>query len=717
MKKIVFLLCIGIMLLNTYSCNESGSDEPGIEDLQKEIDNLKKQLEQNTKIKAVAFEGSEMILTFQDGSTFRTPAPSSIIPTIGENGNWWVNGEDLGEKAIAQIPVIGENGNWWIDGKDTGKPAQGNKGDTGDKGEQGDKGDTGDKGDKGDKGEQGNGIANVEYDEQTGILKITLTDKTFYEFTLGVSGDNDNNIGGNKIEDLNGAFLLSKILNGDFPFAEMTYDAQNNMTGVTYYENVLNAPVKKIDLKRDFNTEGKIIRQTLTEYAVKDVCYTNNYHAYNYAYIDQNSQPYPYVQMTATQIFDELFPQGISGLEGTKEQVIYEMSNSFPCYFCNDEFLYALYKEKGNDNFYLKKVKYNPSNYKKFLLTKENNEYYLYAGNYYSNEWHDPRIESTSAFVLNEIHGTGNNDSYVIEVGSNRECYYPYYYMRFKAVKYTGPEDEKQGNIIKDYFTPPSDQTSNETGETGKFKVQMNEYVFYKAGETIQKITFNYSYDGESYDINDSEGNQYYVSMLNNKIAEIGTIDETQKRIQILSFEYNADNNISIIHAPYHGVKNVAKFTYDSRKNPIELSVNSSYLAGKGYDDLFCVLGLAYRYKIYDETAGAIVEKIKYTDGYTPLLKIQYNYNLKNFMNHTLTATNPLLEGFNMNNAISEMGWAGHGSCFMLEYSNYNEGGYPTRLKGLLQISDQILTDEVDLSLPINTSIATMYKFEYQNKK
>ena len=86
-------------------------------------------------------------------------------------------------------------------------------------------------------------------------------------------------------------------------------------------------------------------------------------------------------------------------------------------------------------------------------------------------------------------------------------------------------------------------------------------------------------------------------------------------------------------------------------------------------------------------------------------------------MNHTLTAMNPLLEGFSMNNAISEMGWAGHGSCFMLEYSDYNEGGYPTRLKGLLQISDQILTDEVDLSLPINTSIATMYKFEYQKKK
>lgn len=692
MKRIVFLLCFGIILLSIYSCNESGTGEPSMEDLQKQIADLKKQLEQNTKIKTVAFKGSEMILTFQDGSTFSTPTPSSVIPTIGANGNWWVNGEDLGEKAIAEIPVIGENGNWWVNGKDSGKSSQGSKGDTGDK---------------------GNGIANVEYDEQTGILKITLTDKTFYEFTLGVSGDGNNNVGGNKIEDLNGAFLLSKILNGDFPFAEMTYDTQNNMTGITYHENVLNVPVKKADLKRDFNSERKIIRQTLTEYAEKDVCYNREVH--NYVYIYESEQPLnTFVQMTKTQIFDELFPQGISGLEGTKEKVIEEIGSG-P--FCSDNFLYTI--AESNGNFSLKKVARNnaPADCKKFLLTKENNKYYLYSGMYYDHQWGDPEIRSTSAYLLNDIRGTGNNSSSVIATGARVGCYNPNFRMKFDAVKYTGPEDEKQGNILKDFFTPPSDQISNQTGETGKFKVLADEYVFYKAGETIQKITFNYSYNGESYNIEDSEGNQYYVSMLNNKIAEIGAIDKDNKRIQILSFEYNADNNISIIHAPYHGVKNIAKFTYDSRKNPIELSVNSSSLAGKGYDDLFCILGFAYRYKVYDETAGTIVEKIKYADGYTPLLKIKYNYSLKNFMNHTLTAMNPLLEGFGMNNAISEMGWAGHGSCFMLEYSDYNEGGYPTRLKGLLQISDQILTDKVDLNLPINTSIATMYKFEYQKKK
>lgn len=47
------------------------------------------------------------------------------------------------------MPYIGNNGNWWIDGEDTDTQARGPKG------EKGDKGDTGSKGEKGDKGDQG----------------------------------------------------------------------------------------------------------------------------------------------------------------------------------------------------------------------------------------------------------------------------------------------------------------------------------------------------------------------------------------------------------------------------------------------------------------------------------------------------------------------------------------------------------------------------------
>ena len=66
-----------------------------------------------------------------------------VTPHIGENGNWWIGNVDTGVPAKGQdgkpgddgaTPVIGENGNWWIDGVDTGVPAKGQDGKPGDDG-------------------------------------------------------------------------------------------------------------------------------------------------------------------------------------------------------------------------------------------------------------------------------------------------------------------------------------------------------------------------------------------------------------------------------------------------------------------------------------------------------------------------------------------------------------------------------------------------------
>lgn len=698
MRIFLCLLCLGIMLLGTYSCSESGSNQPSIEDLQNQIKELKSQLEKNSTIKNVIFEGDEMVLTFQDGSVFRTPTPSSVIPNIGENGNWWINGEDLGVKAVAQIPIVGKNGNWWIDGKDTGKTAQGNKGDT---------------------GATGTGIAKVQYDETTGVLKITLTDETYYEFTLAASGEGEN-LGGNKIEDLNGAYLLSQIKNGDFPFAEFTYSDNNYMTGVTYYQNLLNAPVKTVDLKREYNAAGKIIRQTITEYATQErIILQHDNRTQGGATLDV----FKFVQMTATAIYDELFPQGINGSNQTKQDIIDKLVENSRSYF-NSNFIYNLKKEGGI--FFLKKRPlckgYNDTQFS-FALVKENDRYCLYAPRYYRDYGWSSAKNGELGYDLNDLSVEEyDNGGFHINYGRSAQCYYPEYISAFLAIKYTGAEDEKNENIIKDYETPPTEQIYNMTGETGKFKFLAAEYTHYKQGEAIRKITFNYMYNGNDYDVETEGENQFYVAMNGNKIDKIQVYENGVKK-DLLKFNYNTDGNISTIDYPGEGATEVAKFTYDSRKNPIELSVNSYKLADKGYDNLFCGLGLAYRYQTYDENVGAIVEKVKYTNGYTPLLKISYNYGLKNFMNHTFTSMNPLLEGFSMKNAISEMAWAGHGSCFMAEYSDYNEGGYPTRLKGLLQLADGALEDfgiGNDPSIgtpPINGSIGTLYKFEYQKKK
>ena len=72
---------------------------------------------------------------------------NGVTPNIGDNGNWWIGGEDTGIPAKGQdgqdgedgddgvTPHIGENGNWWIGNVDTGVPAKGQDGKPGDDGQ------------------------------------------------------------------------------------------------------------------------------------------------------------------------------------------------------------------------------------------------------------------------------------------------------------------------------------------------------------------------------------------------------------------------------------------------------------------------------------------------------------------------------------------------------------------------------------------------------
>ena len=253
MKKLFFMLGLCLLAAGAGSCtDDTEKDNARIAELEEQIAALKAQLENNAKITNVAFADGQMTLTFGDGTVLTTDTPDNIVPTIGENGNWWVNGEDLGVSAEAQIPTVGSNGNWWVGGEDTGVSAKG------------DKGDQGDKGDKGDKGDTGTGIQSTSYDPETGILTITLTDGTKYEYALSTDGEE---LIGNRLEDLNGAYLLASILNGDLPFAQLTYDDQNRMTSIAYYETLLNAPVKSADVKFTYNADGKIATRTATYYA------------------------------------------------------------------------------------------------------------------------------------------------------------------------------------------------------------------------------------------------------------------------------------------------------------------------------------------------------------------------------------------------------------------------------------------------------------------
>lgn len=67
----------------------------------------------------------------------------------------WLKGEPGKDGDIGSTLSVGENGNWFIDGVDTGFPARGPAGEDGEKGDKGDKGDIGTQGPQGETGIQG----------------------------------------------------------------------------------------------------------------------------------------------------------------------------------------------------------------------------------------------------------------------------------------------------------------------------------------------------------------------------------------------------------------------------------------------------------------------------------------------------------------------------------------------------------------------------------
>ena len=96
-------------------------------------------------------------ITYSDGST------STFTVTNGKNGEDGKDGEqgpqgiqgEPGADGHTPVITIGENGNWFVDGVDTGIAAQGPKGDQGEQGPQGEPGKDGEDGKDGKDGEDG----------------------------------------------------------------------------------------------------------------------------------------------------------------------------------------------------------------------------------------------------------------------------------------------------------------------------------------------------------------------------------------------------------------------------------------------------------------------------------------------------------------------------------------------------------------------------------
>ena len=141
-KKYLSALLFGALLFastGTFtSCKDYDDDisnlQTQINDVKTAISELQAKVDGGKYVTDVVKEGDGIKITWNDNS-------SSVIETI--------------KGADGTIVTIGENGNWFIDGVDQGISAKGEKGDKGDKGDQGEQGEQGPAGPQGPAGEQG----------------------------------------------------------------------------------------------------------------------------------------------------------------------------------------------------------------------------------------------------------------------------------------------------------------------------------------------------------------------------------------------------------------------------------------------------------------------------------------------------------------------------------------------------------------------------------
>jgi hypothetical protein len=671
--RITFYLLLLILPLGLFtSCSDDDDDDAqDVAELKEEIKKLKDILDNQTSISKVSFEGSDMLLTFANGSEVKVASPDNIIPQIGENGNWWVNGEDLGVKAEAEMPTIGSNGNWWIGEADTGVKAQG------------------DKGADGAKGSAGTGIASVSYDAKMAVLKIVLTDGTIYEYELFY----EDSIKGIKLGDLNGKYLLESIYNGDLPFAKFLYNDNNSLTDINYYETVLNEPALLAGLHLKYNADNKTSSQTLTEYATKKRAVPAGSILPDRKYG---------IEMTLDEAFKEMYPNGLTGYTGTAEEFFEELNYT---YVFKDNYIYHIYNGSSVIKDLIRKDKS-----KQFSISIVDGQKYIWTPYHYNtdeNIWSD-WYDHDSAFPLSgiSVDDDGNLD---YSNGRSQDLYY-YDYCTPAIANSNSEVDEISGNRLDDYMAIKSNNLEYKDGVSGNYKIFFREYDIYEPGDKVNSLTFKYVYDGDNFTVSNEEGNICAVKVNDDKIEKVSLFRDGET-IDLLSMSYE-DGKLASVSSPYYKADDVITVEYDEKNNPTTFIVNSKDLAGTGYDDVFWSLGLAYKSEVYDSDLGMVVEKYIYPEEATALLKVKYDYSMKNFMNHTITAINPLFSVFNSENAIKELIWVGHGSCFFAEYDSYNDGGYPTQFKGLFQYA--LLDGETQQEYPVNGSVAATYGLSYK---
>lgn len=589
MSRIFYILFVSVILFT--SCDKDDDND----DLKAENQKLKEALANNSKIEKVDFSGTEMILTYSNGLKLKTSIPDALkgkkgdTPTIGGNGNWWIGDKDTGVKASGNdglTPKIGQNGNWWIGNKDTGVSAQGVK------------------------GLDGVGIQSITFDNKTGIMTITLTNGKVSRFVVSSSG---NSLSAVIMKDLNGKYLVKKVMMGDAPVAVVEYTADNKVRKSTTYRVDGYRTFKADDVEKEY-IGGKLSKVIHRIYSRNDV--TN--------YEDDHSV---YSRL-------ELFTED-------KGYKFFENRNGKLWYFYNRNYTHKGYTY--NKQLWLEKELDNK------IIKNADNTYTVY-------DFDDNEIKDRKSYYSYDVYENcivhESSETYSIKLADKK---FKIYYPTYKSIVINGKE--------KYLLYPGKIRTITEVIKPGDLLETKISKISVNKGNKVEKVykvsengspSKNYilmTYEGENKLIKSES-----VQFINGKYV---------KSKNYISYEYNAQNLLVQTKQHKEGKELViGKVIYDKEGNPIEIF--------KYYGEIINT----ERNRNIDPTTGLCNDVIR-KPGLYSALKVEYNYAMKNFFGHSLQFVSSELYNFDIKNAIRNIRISNDSRYGSVDYKHFNEGGYP----------------------------------------
>lgn len=231
-KKFVGALLLGSLIMagGTFTgCSDYDDDinsvNERVDEVRSTLEALQTQVNEGATISGVEKTDNGVVVTLSDGTTFEL--------TNGKDG------ADGAAGTPGSVITIGENGNWFIDGKDSGWRAQGEKG------EQGEQGPAGPQGPQGEPGTPGTGVAG-------GIYYYPGTEGEFEGFWVKVEIDAE----GNKTESNSGVAWTNPVAGGvsvvwDIYNETLTVDGVEEGTVVINLSRILKALVFAPELYLD----------------------------------------------------------------------------------------------------------------------------------------------------------------------------------------------------------------------------------------------------------------------------------------------------------------------------------------------------------------------------------------------------------------------------------------------------------------------------------